>query len=425
MSDDGSDAPSEEEGVMVNGILLPNRIAPFRQGSEEVVETARRVCLYEEGEQCFGIVVGAEELEVAQRIMEEHKLILARMVWEAVNRADEEHALKDLQRAINPGQATIDIEDDYERTPLHHAVSHNYVEVATLVLEHDVDVDAPDEANKTALYDACACGHEAVARFLIEEYDAELNEKAELGWTALHAACAMGKLATAKLLLQQDKTEIETTDESGHTPLHDAVDNGDEDMTQLLLRYKANVNAADVYGATPLHVACAQGHADLAALLVKYHADTRRTDRFGCTPLHAAVRGGHAEVVEVLLEHNPPLEAQDTVGRNVLHVATLEAQSDAFDALLGTENEAVDWRAAMRQRMRDGRTPLDVCGGGERDGLEAMGTAMRQYIADRAESESEAAEEDAEGGGSDNGDGGGGGDDEAKQSEPAAEAGAG
>ena len=89
----GDDAPEEEEGVMVNGVLLPNIIVPFRQGSEEVVETARRVCLYEEGEQCFGIVVGAEELEAAQKIMEEHKIVLARMVWEAVNRADEEHAI--------------------------------------------------------------------------------------------------------------------------------------------------------------------------------------------------------------------------------------------------------------------------------------------------------------------------------------------
>ena len=326
----------------------------------------------------------------------------------------------------------VNLADETGRFPLHVALQLRHApDVVSQLLGLGADVNAQDGAGRCALHIAAtavgaACIQEVVKLLLDAGANVSCVDAAQQSPAA--AAIEAGNVSVLKCLtaagaqvpLSGCRTQGEFIEQlvtsnqvrvlaalaacSGFdanvrcarwpSPAHAAAFYNHKESMLVLANHGADLTITDDIGATPLHVACAQGHADLAALLVKYHADTRRTDRFGCTPLHAAVRGGHAEVVEVLLEHNPPLEAQDTVGRNVLHVATLEAQSDAFDALLGTENEAVDWRAAMRQRMRDGRTPLDVCGGGERDGLEAMGTAMRQYIADRAESESEAAKKE-------------------------------
>ena len=381
----GSGEEGEEEGIMVNGRLLPAILQPFRQGSEDVWETARRVEMYEEGEQCFGVVVDAKAIARAGVLLVEQKAILARMVWEAVNRAEEEQALKDLQRAINPGGANVDITDDYGRTPLHHAASHNYVEVITLVLEKEVDVDAVDDANQTALYIACSHGHEEAARFLIEEYEAELNEKTAFGWTALHAAAANGHAACVKLLLQQGDTEVDCTDEEGHTPLHDAVDRADNEVAALLLRHKADANAEATHKLMPLHIACRSGELELAELLIKYRAVVSAVDRFGRTPLHIAAEQGHADLCAMLVEQKAPLTAQDSVGRSIFHLLSLGAEEKNGEAILEAlmvvaEEKDLDFSKLLKAPMRDGKTPVDIC---EATGQSGMAAAMREHVAEK------------------------------------------
>jgi len=372
---------------MVNGRLLPALLTPFRQGSEDIWETARRVEMYEEGEQCFGVVVTADAIARAAALMAEQKDVLARMVFEAVNRGDEEHAMKDLQRAINPGGANVDITDAYGRSPLHHAAAHNYVEVITLLLEKEVDVDGADDANATALYVACASGHEEAARFLIEEYEADLNEKTTFGWTALHAAACAGHADIVKLLCHQDAVDVDCVDEEGHTPLHDAVDRADEEVVALLLRHKADANAAGAHGTTPLHIAAGAGELELAELLVKYRADVGGADRFGRNALHLAVLRGHAEVSEMLVAQRAPLAAEDGVGRSVFHLVALGAEERngeaIFEGLMAVaEEKDLDLSALLKKPMRDGKTPIDIC---EATGQSGIAAAMREHVAEKDE----------------------------------------
>jgi ankyrin repeat protein len=53
----------------------------------------------------------------------------------------------------------------------------------------------------------------------------------------------------------------------GATPLHTAAVNGYKDVAEVLLAYKADVNAKTNNGMTPLHLAVGAGHKDLADLL--------------------------------------------------------------------------------------------------------------------------------------------------------------
>ena len=55
------------------------------------------------------------------------------MVWEAVGRLEEDQALKDLQRCVNPHEAELEIEDSMGRSPLFVSAAQDHPEVGAFV----------------------------------------------------------------------------------------------------------------------------------------------------------------------------------------------------------------------------------------------------------------------------------------------------
>ena len=72
-------------------------------------------------------------------------------------------------------------------------------------------------------------------------------------------------------------------------------------ICQLLLAYKANVDALSRNGSTPLLVAAREGHVDIVGLLLSANA---HPDDGGerWTPLFIAAGEGHKNIVELLLQ---------------------------------------------------------------------------------------------------------------------------
>ena len=85
------------------------------------------------------------------------------------------------------------------------------------------------------------------------------------------------------------------------TPLCWAAQEGHQEIAELLLRDKADVNAKDDNGWTPLHDAAMYGHKNIIKLLLDNGADVNVKDDVGETPLHYASAGGFTETVELLL----------------------------------------------------------------------------------------------------------------------------
>lgn len=76
------------------------------------------------------------------------------------------------------------------------------------------------------------------------------------------------------------------------------------DVSALLLKAGAIVDAPRSDGATPLHIAARKGNADVAAVLLRAGASVDAMTTRGHTPLVAAVQFGHTDVVALL--RNPP-----------------------------------------------------------------------------------------------------------------------
>ena len=103
-------------------------------------------------------------------------------------------------------------------------------------------------------------------------------------------------------------------------------------MVQVLLEYKADMNARDEYGENALHNASngpgpntGPSMSNVVRLLLKHGADVNaRTDKDKghSTPLHIAAENGRLEVVHVLLQHGANVGAKDGSGRTALQIAS-------------------------------------------------------------------------------------------------------
>lgn len=90
----------------------------------------------------------------------------------------------------------------------------------------------------------------------------------------------------------------------------------------------SDLNAKDNYGKTPLHYACQQGNAQLSDLLVRDGAVVTTTDNLGMTPFHAACMGGSIGCCKVMVAHGVSLRATNQYGNGPLHIAGMYGKDD-------------------------------------------------------------------------------------------------
>lgn len=91
-------------------------------------------------------------------------------------------------------------------------------------------------------------------------------------------------------------------------PIHNSASYGHFEVTELLIKYGANVNIADLWKFTPLHEAAAKGKYEIVKLLLKHGADSTKKNRDGATPLDLA-RDGDDDIADLLRGKSALLDA--------------------------------------------------------------------------------------------------------------------
>ena len=201
---------------------------------------------------------------------------------------------------------------------------HGRPDAVMTLLANGADPRAADTDGNTALHFAARSSDPGVAA-LLHDAAAEIDPLNADGLTPLGVACAVGNWRLARFLLERGARP----EPAGGPPVLLAAASGEDDDpagVQLLLKFKAKVQARDAAGRSALHESAAAGHAAIAEALLAAGADAAAVDAQGCTPLLEAARGGSLAVIDRLLEHwprggLPATAAVDARGRNALAMA--------------------------------------------------------------------------------------------------------
>jgi ankyrin repeat protein len=255
-----------------------------------------------------------------------------------------------------------------------------------------------DHSGDTALLLAARGGYRAIAQLLVANA-ADLNWQNQYGYSALHAACDRGNAEIVELLcisgadprlgertaneapgltavrrhaqmLQQEPAALQVcpqhlerhkacitlclaamsqwdpgalaaaslVNSMGVTGLHVAAEWSDIEVCQVLLQYKAFVEARDsVEGASPLMYALRAGATlETCKLLLRAKADPRGRDRHNGTPLHFTVGLGDAGLYHcaMILSVHADANSLDEKGASALALAALRGAPTVVRELL-------------------------------------------------------------------------------------------
>ena len=132
---------------------------------------------------------------------------------------------------------------------------------------------------------------------------ADINQQDSAGRTPLYLTSCNDRVEIVKQLLEAG-AKVDIADKrSGFRPLHCSAKQGNAGITELLIRYGANVDAQSLQGETPLHLAVVNGHPAVVVILLKYLAKVEICDTQGKTPMQYAELNRNTEIAELIREH--------------------------------------------------------------------------------------------------------------------------
>ncbi|OAF66365.1 hypothetical protein A3Q56_05880 [Intoshia linei] len=230
----------------------------------------------------------------------------------------------------------VNAEDIYGCTPLHYAAirSNEYGSVE-LLLCMGIDIEHKDNKGMRPIHLAISHNSLIITQLLLKR-DASIICKDKYDDTPIHFAAMEGSICImAEICERAERLGILVT------ALHLASSNGEIDLCELLIQYKARIDAFDNNMQTPLHKAAQNGNSEIAQFLINNGANLEKRDSDNFTPFLVAASYGHVETLKTFISNNVNIEAIDRDDKSALFWAAQENNIEAFEVLLKTESAEI------------------------------------------------------------------------------------
>jgi len=281
-----------------------------------------------------------------------------------------EQGYKGVVDLLLTNKANPNLVDTHGVGALELAAFAGHAEVTELLLNAGADVNAADADQQTPLAAAAQTGNRPVVELLLAK-GADINRMDKSGITPLLAALVAKRTDVVRVILQHHP-KVDQTDLRGRTCLFLAVALELPEMVKLLLANAAStavsasfeLGPAGVMEMTPTHVAVAKNNQEILDLLLGAKANVNATDKDGAPPLHYAVAFGRTAIARDLLEHGAQIEtraralpsARSSPGDTTALELAIILNSPAMVELLVEKGANVDSRGPSRT------SPLQYCG---------------------------------------------------------------
>ena len=234
-------------------------------------------------------------------------------------------------------------------------------------MEEDIAAGADvnfHDGGATPLMAAARGGHVEAAKFLVR-HGADPDKRGRTTCTVLNEAARFGRMDMIRYLVEELKLPVSQQDYYGWSPVFCSVQNGYADALQYFLDHGGDPNLPDKNGCTPLMevfdsiFSRAEKRVRMTELLLKYGADVNRKDKKGRTVLFYAVSGKSLETgIELLREAGADFQAVDRKGISLLlHAATLELPRWDHDFPNEKSNDRPETVKLVEYLMRCGANP--------------------------------------------------------------------
>jgi ankyrin repeat protein len=241
----------------------------------------------------------------------------------------------DLATVLLDRGVSVDARDRLGVRPLSRAARSGHLEMVDLLLQRGAPIDARDLAGATALYVAAERGQTAVVQRLIDK-GADADLKGRSGTSPLAAAAFAGRNQVVKMLLAHG-ADPRAADDTGKSPIVYAAASGSLDIVRQLLAQNVDVNARYSNDLTLLmwasgpdpSVAEAQA-LEVVSYLVDAGAHIDDRDARGRTALMIAAEGDHADIVQLLLTYGADPALRDKAGKRAADLTALTALREAL-----------------------------------------------------------------------------------------------
>ena len=258
------------------------------------------------------------------------------LLWACVSASGEFiKTLTDLGADVN-AQRTDD-----KVVPLHLAASWNNYMAVDILSKHGCDINLRDNAGHIALYTAVRKKHKHIVKRLLES-DADVNMKykenvgerfylvrgKDRGKPAWHYVLV--KKALLPLFLRRAKGGNVDVADFGRVLKSGWGKDPPEDIRKSIGEMDSTF--PDTQSRTVLHVASTSASPEIVDLLVKYKADINAYDADGFTPLHLAAMYGNIQVVKKLVETNADVNLK-VDGKDAADLARMNEETETEEYL--------------------------------------------------------------------------------------------
>lgn len=224
----------------------------------------------------------------------------------------------------------VNAKDSTDQTALMFASRRDHTSVISLLLDKS-HVDATNIYGDTALDIASQCGHFDAVKLLSTK--GNLNSENMYGETSLIHSCNFGNISVTQLLIDEGG-DLDTQTKSGKTALMSACYRGYISTARLLIDKGASLNVQDKKGRTALmHGA---HHNEITHLLLEYKANTALLDSEGIAALTLVCVLGSPYTVKLLLDATETsiVEVKDCNGFSTLNYTIRNERLDIVRLLL-------------------------------------------------------------------------------------------